>query len=461
MSSGPWGSDSAKEGGQAEIPYSVEIESAPRKERRGISKKVVAVIVVAIILGSAGLFVWFEYLRHWSIKDVIEEVINDPFVGTPGFSHNLAGRTVVVDGEVTNITTHQTTRGPLSLIELDDIDEMHLVAWGEVSYEVGKRISMGVKFEWSVCNNETHVYSPQLDFPVFAYLPSIEVVLRAVAATAGVVLTISTADNGSIVAKVFDQFPVLPLAGLNCSLRVGHSSFAAEYVDVMGIGTPNHAYGHELDSIIDLATGAGRNGTLYFSDSDHDGNLSRNDTFVLRNLSRPAQDSGAFTYALVIEPNPFEHYNGDVFPVSYMVMTSKGLLRIEDRLSSYVRLGNEVVSSSEVRFTFASVLDPISWDHATFMLTDGMNMDCSYWRPAAGDLDNGPMSREYLPSVTLNSLQANCEVVDVAGNGLVNEGDYFVISTWGGTCFSPDLNYTVAVMYEPTMSQMAQSTFHG
>jgi hypothetical protein len=104
-------SDSTEEAAQAEIHYPHESESAPRRKRRGVSTKVATVIiVVATVFSSAGLFARFEYLRHWSIRDVIEEAVNDPYVGTSGFSHILAGRTVVVEGEVTNITTCQITQ---------------------------------------------------------------------------------------------------------------------------------------------------------------------------------------------------------------------------------------------------------------------------------------------------------------------------------------------------------------
>jgi predicted MFS family arabinose efflux permease len=64
-------SDSTEEAAQAEIHYPHESESASRKKRRVVSTKTVAVIVVARVLKSAGHFVWFEYLRPWSLRDVI------------------------------------------------------------------------------------------------------------------------------------------------------------------------------------------------------------------------------------------------------------------------------------------------------------------------------------------------------------------------------------------------------
>jgi hypothetical protein len=66
------------------------------------------------------------------MKDFVVEAIQDPYVGTPCFSHNFVRRKVIVEGEMTNITTYQSTQVPLSFIELDDVCEMHLVTWGEV-----------------------------------------------------------------------------------------------------------------------------------------------------------------------------------------------------------------------------------------------------------------------------------------------------------------------------------------
>jgi hypothetical protein len=453
-------SDSTEEEAQAEIHYSHQFKSGPPRESRGISTKVVAVIVVVIVLGSAGLFVWFEYLRHWSMRDVVMEVINDPYVGTPGFSHNLAGRKVVVEGEVTNITTYQTTQGPLSFIELDDVHEMRLVIWGEVPYKVCKRISMDVKFEWSICNDERHVYSPQLDFPTYAYLPSVGLVLMSVAEVGGTVMNTTQQEDGTILVKVFDQYPAISLTGMNCSLSVGRASFTAEYVEVMGIGDPNYSYGHEIDIIEDLRTGAGRNGSLTFVDSDSDGYLSRNDTFALKNLERPEQESGAYTYALILSfVDPPIGRTVPELAIWYCVMTSKGGLEFLDIGAPYARLESEILSQTEVRFTFAVASDQTPWDNVSLLLTDRFNTE--RWYPASGDLDNGPMSREELPSITVGGISATCSVFDIEGDGRVEEGDSFSVSTWGGTSFSTNVNYTLTVIHEPTMERMGHSTFHG
>jgi hypothetical protein len=52
-------------------------------------------------------------------------------------------------------------------------------------------------------------------------------------------------------------------------------------------------------------------------------------------------------------------------------------------------------------------------------------------------------------------------VVDLLGNGMLDEGDYFILNTWLGTSFSPPQNYTVGIVYEPTGEQICRSVFHG
>lgn len=434
----------------------------PRKpaEPMGLRRKTIVIAVAAMVLVASGIYLWAEYLGPRSMEDIAALVINDPTPASPGFKHGLAGDKITVKGKVTNITTVATTVGNMSKVELDHFDLIHLVFWDEIPYKVGDTIRANVRFEWSVCNDESHVYSPQLDFPTLATLPSVGVVLSAVAAVAGTVVTMAPEGDKTVLVRVFDQYPALSLAGTGCSVRVGRASFAAEYVDVLGIGSENHSYGHELDSIDDLATGASRKGNISFLDSDHDGFLSRNDTFVLMNLTRPAQESGAYTYVLILHLS--EPPNGrtvNAFALSYIVMTSRGPLAISESSSPYVRLGTEVLSQTEARFTFVSVLGQMSWDQLRIMLSDGINY--AYWNAAAGDLDNGPMSREDLPSVSLGLLLATCTIYDVAGNGILDEGDYFTISTWGGSSFSSSTNYTAAPIDERTNEQMGHSVFHG
>ena len=61
---------------------------------KGVSRRIVALVIVAMVVGASGLFVWHEYFRPWSTRDIAKEVIDDPLVATPGFDHGLAGKDV-------------------------------------------------------------------------------------------------------------------------------------------------------------------------------------------------------------------------------------------------------------------------------------------------------------------------------------------------------------------------------
>ena len=77
----------------------IDVETEPTGRRDQISRKVIAAVVVAAILGTSGFYIWYEYYRHWSIKDVENAVIldeeSDEFYPVMlGFRDSLDGRTV-------------------------------------------------------------------------------------------------------------------------------------------------------------------------------------------------------------------------------------------------------------------------------------------------------------------------------------------------------------------------------
>ena len=425
------------------------------KMRKGVSKKIVALVIVAMVVGASGLFIWYEYFRPWSTKDIAKEVINDPLVATPGFDHSLAGKEITVKGRVTNITTYQTTLGNQTFVELDHFWEIRLQIWGEVKYKLGDRIKMKVHFEWSTCNDERHVYSPQVDFPNFV-LPSVGVVMDSVSYVRGMVLISNESADGRVIATVFDQFPPIRLADANCSLRAGTASFAAEYVQVLG----GWNYGREIDRISNLTNGVGVNRTLRFFDSDNDGNISNGDRFEASGLARPDTESGIHTYLLTVGltnvTDPRD--SSDIAGNTYLIMTNRGLLRILEPVTPYARLSSEMVPDG-VMSTLVRVMTPIPWSKVAIMLEEGTNF--VRWYPSTGELENGANSTAYLGNQDIGSLNVSCTVVDILGNGMLDEGDYFILNTWLGKSFSPSQNYTVRVVYEPMGAQICWSVFHG
>lgn len=431
-------------------------ESCPSpKCSKGISKKIVALVIVVMVVGASGLFIWFECFRPWSTKDIAKEVINDPLISMPGFDHSLAGKEITVKGRVTNITTYQTTLGNRTFVELDHFGEIRLQIWGEVKYKLGERIRMKVRFEWSMCNDERHVYSPQVDFPNFV-LPTIGVVTDAVSIAMGMVLTSNESADGRIVVTVFDQFPPIRLADANCSLTAGTASFAEEYSQVLGWWR----HGREIDRIANLTNGIGMNSSLRFLDSDLDGNISKGDRFEASGLARPDTESGVRTYLLTVGlTNVTDLRNSsDIAGTTYFVMTSRGLLRILEPVNPYARLSSEMIPDG-VTSTVVRAMKPVPWSDVEVMLQDGTSF--VRWYPSTGELDNGANSTANLGNLDIGSLNVSCTVVDVLGNGMLDEGDYFSLNTWLGTSFAPSQSYKVGVVYEPTAELICSSVFHG
>ena len=54
-----------------------QVASAPAVAPRGLSRRLVAIVVVAILIGASGVHVWAEYFAPRSIDDLAECVIND------------------------------------------------------------------------------------------------------------------------------------------------------------------------------------------------------------------------------------------------------------------------------------------------------------------------------------------------------------------------------------------------
>jgi FlaG/FlaF family flagellin (archaellin) len=112
-----------------------------------------------------------------------------------------------------------------------------------------------------------------------------------------------------------------------------------------------------------------------------------------------------------------------------------------------------------VRFTFVSVSSSVSWQDVRITLSDGL--EYASWSPHASDLDSGSSSQSQLPAESLGAMTVTCTVSDVAGNGRVNGGDYFTLTTSGSPMFSPSTTYTVTILHAPTGESMTCSLFEG
>lgn len=417
--------------------------------------------VVAVVVAASAFSVWWFYGRYWSTKDIAEAVVLDNGPGSPGFKHSLADKTVLVRGEVTNITTRPTTLGVMSFVEFDDFSEICLVAWGPLDFDIGDRVTMEVRFEWSVCNSEEHVYSPQVYFPLYFSLPPIEIVISSHTWDKGAYLLAESVESGEVVIRLADVESPLPLGEYNCTLRSGMHSYAPEYIDAIGAFRDGSVrYGVEIDSMENLAEIEGANGMIQYSDADADGLLDSGDRFTLMNLPRPSMDSGMMTYMFFVCWESESEEIGTVFNAfeSYLIMTNRGLLRYTDYPSPYARISSESIEGGQ-KVTFQFVGESLSWDDIELSLSDGTHLAALY--PEAAQLVGSSEVTASIGVFALPPATVFCNVTDVAGNGIVGRGDFITITCSGSAPFVSGVVYSLHVIYEPTRSSLGRVIFEG
>lgn len=109
------------------------------------------------------------------------------------------------------------------------------------------------------------------------------------------------------------------------------------------------------------------------------------------------------------------------------------------------------------KFTFVAVTDEVSWNDVTVLLGDGTYF-VSWSNITSDDLDDGIAVMHNYGVETLGTLEVTLVIVDLAGNGIVNGGDYFTLTA---VSFSGATDYTVTLIYEPTDGQITTMTFTG
>jgi len=427
-------------------------EGKPPKERM-TQKRVLAIVIAIVVVGSAGTVIWYLYYKSWNIEDVAAAIADTP--DAPGFRHSLAGRTIVVEGRVTGISSNMINHGLLSFIELDNYGYLHLVVWGDVPYSIGETIRKEVRFEWSECNDETHVYSPQLDFPNLVTLPSMEVVVKETVFVGGYDLYPRALPDGRINISVLWADELLSLNSYNCSLRAGTKSFAGEYIDLMR----QQDYGRELDRLQPLESTTGSHGNLTYVDSDIDGLLDRGDWFVLSGLREPSTESGFRTYLLdlstpvVWDDNTTEY----VHISSYVVLNKNGLLRWTNNLTPGLFAGG-TISEAEISVSVQYTTDTVPWDQSSIYVIS----NASYWLVWHLSSENltgtGPMIED-LGVKQLGLLNVRLFVRDAQGNGVIDPGDSLTLVPESGTLVTTDY-YQIMFMYNPVDTSMGSVSFN-
>jgi len=120
----------------------------------------------------------------------------------------------------------------------------------------------------------------------------------------------------------------------------------------------------------------------------------------------------------------------------------------EDDYTPAAYLGRTSVADG-YKFTFSSPSRDVYWSDVTIRLSDGY--DFVSWDPVSSDLDGGSAStHSYTLEALGEDLQVWLNVTDNAGNGLIDNGDYFTLTAGGGTDFVWGVAYEVMVIYQPT-----------
>jgi hypothetical protein len=113
------------------------------------------------------------------------------------------------------------------------------------------------------------------------------------------------------------------------------------------------------------------------------------------------------------------------------------------------------------RFTLGPTTRDTPWSDVTVLLTDGLNTIA--WSPMTTDLDNGTIAtwNRIAAVANLGTLSVNLSIVDLTGNGIVNQGDYFALTLGPGQTFSAATNYSTTVIFEPLGVEICHTNFQG
>ncbi len=410
-------------------------EDAKGDSNKGIlskKRKLQALFIVINMLLVSFVVIWYFYLRPWSIRDVagcanvkIEED-NDFFawdmeVENPGFAHDLVGKSKIVRGIVTDISTYETTLGPITYYELDDFSPIRLVEWDYPRYKIGNEIQKKVHFEWSHWNGDKNVYSPQLDFPTLGNAPKIGQIMWAVSCNSGLILEVnSTPSANTVRLTIFTPMSEgFPLELFGCSLRAGKNSWQQDYIDVAG----GYKDMMNLDSMTSISNITGHNNVIRFYDKNLNGILDNGDYFTF-NLSTPNTNSAVLTFLFSINGAPNPNQRCVLYGLAYIVMIKQGVFR---HLSAFPNTGDITPYFILHRDFEHEIEDGISTQINVIKII-GFAPDISstscYIFSEIQSSDSQFLSR----GVILNESGLKIEFSDFNDNGLLDSGDTFVIS---------------------------------
>ena len=114
---------------------------------------------------------------------------------------------------------------------------------------------------------------------------------------------------------------------------------------------------------------------------------------------------------------------------------------------------NTITNGQKITIMSISKFD-VPWDDVKIQVSDGMNI--AEWSPTKA-FQSTTVGHNYSTQTTLTGLTVCLWIYDLSGNGYVSGADYFTLFTYGGaTGFTPSIQYTVVLLYEPTGERCGQ-----
>jgi hypothetical protein len=111
------------------------------------------------------------------------------------------------------------------------------------------------------------------------------------------------------------------------------------------------------------------------------------------------------------------------------------------------------------KFVLSSPTSTVHWSELTIILDDGVNT--VHWdKFTTNDLTTPSAPAAYTEAYPryLGDLDVYFSITDLAGNGEINNGDFFTLEVPDGQSFGTGTTYTLTLIHEPSNGQML--TYH-
>lgn len=174
-----------------------------------------------------------------------------------------------------------------------------------------------------------------------------------------------------------------------------------------------------------------------------DGRLGPSDAFLFASVYSDFSPYVEYTMTLIYEPTMKEMAN--VSSDSGTTVTPAATM-------------NYVAYSTGYKFTISTFPVPVNWSDVAIMLYDGIFP--SLWFPSSDALNDGVPTIQSFDPAYIITCNVFLNVTDIAGNGEINVGDYFTLTTGDGT-WDPWTEYTVSLIYLPNGGTICEMTFAG